>query len=198
MKSVRLSKEMRSDIMKSIRNEFVKNFLESKGFKSDTDLQEKIFYSREESLIFLWKRVYGSQEAVLKEVPRDLLDMHNFSVSVTGAPSQISHLSTRLPRPYTGKHTHGVDMVIDYGEYLLAFSDHIDLMAIQEDLKKETDSLMAEVANVVNSVTTTKQLVELWPSAENFIPAYITDPDKGIQLPALLISRLDEKLAGAR
>lgn len=36
----------------------------------------------------------------------------------------------------------------------------------------------------------------VWPTAEAYIPAHMADPARGINLPALHISRLDEKLKG--
>ena len=75
----------------------------------------------------------------------------------------------------------------DYVKYEKVLESHGDWL-------KERRNLNTEITTVLNSVNTTKQLIEVWPEVEKFLPAHIADPNTGIKLPALKVSRLNEKL----
>lgn len=60
--------------------------------------------------------------------------------------------------------------------------------------QQKRSEFKSEVNDILHAVNTTKQLVEAWPEIEQFIPAYLVDPSKAINLPAIPTSRLNEKL----
>lgn len=54
---------------------------------------------------------------------------------------------------------------------------------------------MQQVRQVVDAVNTTKQLLEVWPEAEQFIPEDIRDPST-ITLPSVNIADLNNQVKG--
>tara|TARA_R110000822_G_scaffold35050_2_gene98994 strand:+ start:771 stop:1328 length:558 start_codon:yes stop_codon:yes gene_type:complete len=75
-------------------------------------------------------------------------------------------------------------VVLDLQKLEKANSDWITLKSIFKE----------EIQQIISSVNTTQQLVDIWPEAEQYLPAYACDPSKGIKLPALKTSRLNEAL----
>ncbi len=57
--------------------------------------------------------------------------------------------------------------------------------------------LRREIKPILESFNTTKQLLDTWPSMEKFLPPNIANPEKGINLPALNLSRLEQKIGGS-
>ena len=51
----------------------------------------------------------------------------------------------------------------------------------------------SQVRQTLDSVNTTKQLVEVWPEVEEHLPESVKDPSK-IQLPSVNIQSLNEQL----
>jgi hypothetical protein len=57
----------------------------------------------------------------------------------------------------------------------------------------ELSNYIQEVRQVLDGVNTTKQLLEVWPEVEKFLPEGITNPSK-INLPSVSIASLNNKL----
>ena len=66
------------------------------------------------------------------------------------------------------------------------------LSAYEAELTKYTQS----VRQVLDGVNTSKQLMEVWPEVEKFLPQGVTNPSK-INLPAVSIAGLNSKLGSA-
>lgn len=65
----------------------------------------------------------------------------------------------------------------------------------KHDLWLEEKRLLSrETSQILDAVSTTKQLLEVWPQIKPLIPAYIFDPSDAINLPMIPISRLNERL----
>ena len=90
-------------------------------------------------------------------------------------------------------------------EYVISKSDSFykDYKQKLEVLKKEVEKrneyesslhkFQAQVRQTLDSVNTTKQLVEVWPEVEEHLPESVKDPSK-IQLPSVNIQSLNEQL----
>lgn len=68
----------------------------------------------------------------------------------------------------------------------------------QEDWKLKVGNLVKQTQQIVESVNTTRQLMDIWPEVVNYFPDYIRDPST-ITLPALVAdtSALNEALASS-
>ena len=190
MKSVRLSNDMRVDILSSVLKEYTRNLLAGLGAEKEDDLRKAWQDEEKRVLSGLWDKVYGYPT---EEVPAWMLRDDNFSVAVEG-------LSVFRGACVEGKpgRKYGADIILTLVQHDELFAPMFELIAITDKFKEDVKQMKSEVNSILNSVNTTKQLVELWPAVEQYIPAYIADPDKGVNLPALLISRLDEKLQGTQ
>lgn len=62
------------------------------------------------------------------------------------------------------------------------------------DWRKKLVQMRSEVSDYLEQFTTTNQIRELWPEIADYLPAHIADPVRAIQLPALPVSRLNERL----
>lgn len=66
------------------------------------------------------------------------------------------------------------------------------LMPLIDDAKKAVASLRGDLTSTIYSVNTTKQLIEMWPEAEELIPASVAK--KVVGLPAVPIGVLNERV----
>jgi hypothetical protein len=186
IKSVRLSERSRESILKSMSEGFELNYFSGKEYKSKAELSQRITEEHGRVMLDLWYTLYGSLD--FSKVPQSLLSGSPFSVGC-GNLVEVARLGKKFPGS-----REGVDAVLDEEDWLATFAL---LYALKEDLKDFESALKEfskEVKVILEATNTTKQLVEVWPAAEQYIPASIADPERGINLPMLAISRLDEKL----
>lgn len=194
-KSVRLNNDARRSICASILQEFAANFrrthqlAEPDEYGSYEPLKNAMLRSAMEQV---WDDKYGRDVLkTLSELPPALRPTDtSFSVSneVTKRQMQV----TIKGKP--GRLASGVDFVLTEEEWEYYFKEWERVCQEVDRLSAETTAFRAEVMAVLDSVNTTKQLLELWPSCEKFIPAHLYNPELGIKLPALHISRLEERL----
>lgn len=59
---------------------------------------------------------------------------------------------------------------------------------------KTRNRIKDEFEDYLNQFNTTKQIRDGWPELVDFLPAHLADPEKVIQLPAIRVSRLNERL----
>lgn len=193
MKSVRLTKYARESILQSVMDGFEHNYFKDRVYDSPSKLADASIAAREAAMILLWDKTYGKHAEKLASIPKQLLSGSSFSVATDNGNH---HESLNLKgRP--GKCTSGVDVLLTQEEWEVVFAERIRLQGEYAEWDKEQKSFRKEVWQILESVNTTAQLVELWPSAEQYLPANLADPEKGIKLPALHISRLNEKLGVA-
>jgi len=199
-KSVRLSIFLRDAILTSVMEEFTANCLKPLGFTTVEQLRGAI---KDEGFAIareLWRRCYGGLE--ISRVPRWALNNSNqFTVAMEGDTSKTFasyvHLTAdkrvsadRLPCKQA------IDLLVSEEEWVALFDRKNMLEELKQKHQDEHTALRQEVKPVLDSFNTTKQLLETWPSMEKFLPANIADPDKGINLPAISLSRLEEKING--
>lgn len=186
MKSIRLARYSREEILNSVMREFTKTYFAKVPYKTEGELRKTIHTEYTKVMAELWNNCYGHID--LSNIPSWMLDSYDFSISVAGTSRVESCALAKKPGKRGAIDVVLVDEVI--------FSEYDSLRAELSAYNKEFKSYLSEVKTVLDSVTTTKQLVELWPTVEQYIPAHLADPEKGVKLPALHISRLDERLRG--
>jgi len=179
--------------------EFSLNYLQPYGFKTGKELTEGIRLEGYAIARTLWFKSYHHIE--LDKVPRWAWNTKNkFTIAMEEDTSKMYEAyvhetfdrveAKRLPsKP-------AVDVLIPKTSWDKLFSRRETLLKLSVDYDKARWELQQEVKPVLDSFNTTKQLLETWPSMEKFLPANIADPDKGITLPALSLSRLEAKING--
>ncbi len=188
MKSVKLSISSRSEILRSIMEGFKENYFKGKPYDNEQSLRDAASGERIEVMTGLWERTYRG--VCLAGVPEWMLKTESFSIKIEGSNRVELAWLPRMP----GKCS-AIDVILDAKEECL-FAEYDRLVAELNDYQKSCQEFEREVCQILNSVNTTKQLVELWPTAEQYLPAHIADPELGVKLPALTVSRLDERLKG--
>lgn len=63
--------------------------------------------------------------------------------------------------------------------------DYLKLDAIEDTFIKESHKAVGKITSILFSVNTVSKLIEVWPDVEEFIPVHISNPNSGINLPAL-------------
>lgn len=71
-----------------------------------------------------------------------------------------------------------------YIKYLERIKEAKEVDLVMKGWQKNRNEFQGKVLEVLNSVNTTKQFVDVWPEAEKFIPDDVRDPST-INLPAL-------------
>lgn len=199
IKSVRLSEFLRGTILKSVMQEFSLNFLKPHGFEAPEHLKEAIAAEGYSAALSLWHKCYGDID--FDQIPKWALDKSNqFTVAMENDTS-----NTFACRVHWGKDKvqaerrpckPAIDILLSPEDWTTWLGRREYLEALKEQHNVEYNKLRSEIKPVLDSFNTTKQLLETWPSVEKFLPANIADPDKGINLPALSLSRLEAKING--
>lgn len=191
IKSVRLTKDSRIEILDSIMAQYEISYFEEETYKNEDKLRDAIRGELDDTLCRLWMATYGEYIRLLVQLPEALLATGAFQV-ISGSRCE-SKVLKGMPAP-----TCAASLVLEAEEFDKVFAPVIELREALKEFEGAYKSFRKEALTVLEAASTTKQLVELWPTVEKFIPAHIADPDRGIQLPMLLVSRLDEKLGGAQ
>lgn len=191
MKSIRLARYSREEILDSVLREFEKTYWKELGFEHRAEHRAATADVLDSAMAAIWQKCYGHLD--LSGVPTYLLSGSPFSVA-----NESSETRMRALKNMPGTSSSGVDILLSVAEWDSFFAEYDRLEAMVKPWETEYSTFKKEVWATLESVNTTGQLVELWPSAENYIPAHLADPEKGINLPALHISRLDAKLGGAK
>jgi len=139
-------------------------------------------------MISLWDSVYGQYLPALNTLP-DFFLRKNSLFSISGGTNRY-YTITLKNRP--GK-DNAVDILFEPEDWDLHFAEVISLIKEEEEYKKNLSEFKIEIKSIIESVSTTKQLVELWSNAEEFIPATLIDPNN-INLPAINVSQINAKL----
>ena len=188
-KSIRLSNFLRDDIIDSVLRAYKVNLLAEKDLCDWKDVDRLLAMHKEAAMVPLWGRKYGKYVEALRGIPEELLSNRPFKVmNLRGDCTEI------LIKGFPGNAA--VDMRIDDDDWDSVFKNYNDLLKWKKESEDKCTEFRKEVTPVIYSCNTTQQLVEVWPGIEKFLPANIADPDKGIRLPMLAISRLEEKLNG--
>lgn len=182
MKSIKLSESKRNDILSLILNVWEQN-----NKRPDVEKAQKNAAQRYYELgVPLAVRELEHQSVVKPFLRKGT----SFMVSIQGSMHRFT-LPCERPLPKENGHTPCIlvlDEALPESEMLILVTDQYN------DWKKQRETIWREAKEILASVSTTKQLIELWPQVEPFLPAYLVDPSKGVNLPAIPVSRINEKL----
>lgn len=180
IKSVRLTHAIRSNIIDAMMAQWViKNPCPHNIKEMEIKIGEAI-----------WKANFGKLP-LNKIPPRMLKHSDTIKVQVSGTVKKYS-LETNRPHPFSSDYNEAIVQVFD--QPTPAMLKLIDATQEIEQWEKEKKEFCEEITVILNSVGTTKQLVELWPEAEQYLPPFAADPSKIVNLPALATSRLNAAL----
>lgn len=199
MKSLRLNQQLRDAI--------VNNFADKRSKAQPRPLETITRKSLKEDLAnSVYVSVYGNVD--LSKVPEDMLNVEHyvkvqFPSSDPKEEGTIESLS--FGRDGEGKSIYKPATRNSKVEYVLTKSDPLykEYKRKQKIFKQEQEAIkeydndhkryIQQVRQVVNAVNTTKQLLEVWPEAEQFIPDDIRDPST-ITLPSVNIADLNSQI----
>ncbi len=177
MKSIRLTNDMKLDILKSILSKW-----------EETNIKPDIYKAANVFGMYLWSSKYGKYKKQIDALPIELFHTSRYiKFCVDGQVDQVT-VSEYIPSEYGG---------IIYKSIKSSNSQYTKYNKVADDFKdwqESRRSIQREAEAIINSVNTSKQLVEVWPDVEPFLPAHIADPDKAIRLPAITVSRLNERI----
>lgn len=199
MKSLRLNRQMRDAIVKN----FGEKRLQANPRPDETLTRESI---SAELANYCHNKVYGGMS--LKGVPEDMLYFSDyikvrFPKSEGGDEDKIECLyfekidkHNRERKPSTRLSRVEYDLTKSDEGYKKYKRDMKFFKKEQQEIKDydaDHSRYMQQVRQVVDAVNTTKQLLEVWPEAEQFIPEDIRDPST-ITLPSVNIADLNNQV----
>jgi len=182
MKSVTLTKQMREDILTSVLDKW-----------AEINTEPDLVLANHNFATWLWRDYYKKERDLFDDIPNGFLNISKeMRFCVNGEVKEVSlkegfgkpvdWVSYRSPVLKTIRDTHK-----EYTKYEKVSDAHNRWRALWKEVSRETRAIL-------ESVNTTRQLLELWPQSEPFLPAHIADPDRAIRLPAIQMSRLNERL----
>ncbi len=179
-KSVRLSNAIREDIKQSMLNAWIaRNPIPFDLDKMSNNIADAI-----------WKKHYG--KLPLNKIPKHMLKASNsVKIQIAGAVKSF-RMSEERPYEIQGSYTEAILEVHD--ESPQNISEYFDAKQKVSEWEKVKTEFIEEITVILDSVNSTGQLIQLWPEAEQYLPPFAADPSKGINLPALKTSRLNEML----
>jgi hypothetical protein len=179
MKSIRLSNDIRDNIILAMVAACKKNNPEPYDLKKERECVGET----------LWNDLYGHLS--FNKIPDTMLRIHK--VVKISIRDKVSQWPLTISRPVKAEDfSKSVDAVYDEAPGFIL--DYWDMAKAWDKWDKALTEFQCEITQIIYSVNTTKQLVDLWPEAEDYLPAFANDPSKGINLPALKTSRLNEAL----
>jgi Nucleotide modification associated domain 5 len=187
-------------ISASLRDHVVKGLLRHR-FNSEQLIIDELLTKAEEvkerRLLTGYGTVYTvAESAELMKKRSWFRNVQKVKVQVEDEDVQEVHFSSSLPVPYEhGKeYSPGIAAIIkldcDYFK-LKAEEDAIreNVKAQQQQLQKDRDALYVRAVSVIESVTTVKRLIEVWPEVQDFLPEENAGPQGGV--PAVLVADLN-------
>jgi hypothetical protein len=181
IKSIRLNAAIRTDIIKAMTESWEK----SNPSPVDIELLDEKIGD------FIWEFYYGKLD--FSKIPSDMLHMEK-RVSISCA-NKVYVFNMSVLRPYpTSPNRYGLRLIDALDTIPLYVQDYILATAKSIEWNDNRNEFKSEITTIVESVTTTGQLVNMWPEAEQYLPPFASDPSKAILLPALKTSRLNALL----
>lgn len=182
VKSIRLSGQKREDILDSVMTQWAENNKAPDKTKAEHELSE-YYYSQSVNSKLISKLEEKSVQPFLKKG----------EIILVQVAQEFYRLHLKEEKPLKDNSFHPkCCLVLDKKPEIHEAYDKIGVE--YSKYWDERCKFKSEVSGILDTVNTTRQLVELWPEIEKFLPAYLADPSKGVQLPAIPTSRLNQKL----
>jgi hypothetical protein len=192
MKSLRLNKELRTNIL----NSFLDKYKSSNPEPEVGDLSK----AQQVAAINAQKAIYGKYEGLL---PDEFVVISN-NIQVRLPNGSVQHW-------YFGSDEEGESIYLlmskeskvkyvftdndpIYAEYRKVADAVKQQQAVYDEWVKGYKKFKSEVTQVLESVNTTGQLVEVWPESLPFIPQEISDPSK-INLPSVNFAEINKVIS---
>ena len=197
VRSVRLSQYLKDTILASVLTEFEANNLAPHGFKSTKEVEDAADQHRRGKMMTLWDTYYG--EIDFSSVPDwALVRGNSFSVAQEDDTSKVFVIKLVAAGGRQLPCKGSIDALLTKERWEAIFKKSDELLGVKEACEAGRLELRKEVKPILDSFGSTRQLLDTWPSLEKFLPANVADPDKGVNLPALSLSRLEEKINGRK
>ena len=176
IQSVRLTNAIRDNIKQAIENKY-----EEQHPKPET--------SEEQFGDYCYKTAYGDID--VSHLPKTLFNWCT-TIKVNAAGERHNY---RMSKERPVAHDRSWEII----EATVTADDKklIKLQKEQQNIEtwyEQKREFLKEVNELLRLVNTSKQLLELWPEVEPYLPPHIADPSRAVQLPAIPISRLNERL----
>jgi hypothetical protein len=191
MKSIKLNAANRAEIKEALLAAFAKNYFKDTSFEDVSDVSAAANKAFRKGMHSAWLKAYGAWSFHIDQVPKGLISSASFKVGVENEPNLIKALTD--PK-FPGKPS-GVDILLTREEHDTMFADFLELDSLREKFRYDAKKFEKEVVQVLESVTTSRQLLEVWPTVEGYIPEHLYNPDKRFNLPAIRVEDLDAKLS---
>lgn len=180
MKSIRLNESIRNSILNSILGKWKENNPTPELSKAEHTLIYKF-----------WKKKYGKYQEHFDAIPIDVFKTKQaFLLQINGQIEKFG-LNKPLPSVDSGYRGEVLGIIEDTNTEYKKFKKVKDA---HEKWFHEHNELKVEAETILASVNTTKQLLEVWPEVEPFLPPHVADPSKAVNLPAIPVSRLNERI----
>lgn len=182
IKSVTLTKAMREDILHSV----IKRWKETNKEPDKKEASHKF-------AVWLWGDYYKKVKDKFDGVPKKFLNLRaDLKFCVDGEVDQVSFKKgDEMPCDWAAYYGPILKTITsshkEYSKYKSVVGKWDVWLGSGREVEMETKAIL-------DSVNTTRQLLDLWPQCEPFLPAHIADPDKAIRLPAIQVSRLNERI----
>ena len=204
MKSIRLNKDIRTQIVANIKKAYLNNNTRPEVNDSrETDLNEVIlkhynskykeaFAAYEDpklkpfinySNYFCIRNDTGALTYIYFGNDEKGNTIHRPTPKNSGAFIDLSNPDTKIPA--------SIQKVIDANKKIKKQCRKEREEQSKYDL--ELSKYLSEIRQVLDGVNTSKQLLEVWPEVQKFLPEGINNPSK-INLPAISIASLNNKL----
>lgn len=181
-KSVRLNVSIREDIKKHIEMKY-----QESNPAPVADATEVVNYH--------YKKTYGDPEILLQSVNNALFCLSKEIILNVGGERRSIQLNNEVP-VIPSQSWSKIDLTIPVDCKLWAkYQKNYDALS---DWKEEKKQFLREIGELLYSVNTSKQLLELWPEVEPYLPPHVADPSSAVRLPTVVVSRLNERLQGEK
>lgn len=198
MKSIRLNKELRAEIISNIRQAYtIKN-------------KEPVLPDPKKDLLITIEDIYRKRAKAIEDkviaaglTKEYLKKSHYFNISIngetfsnhfrdaSGSKEYLTQVNPTTSYLFTDDNLTDKECIQAVKIYKAARKKERPLRQKRSEWVKVRNNYIADVVNVLAGVNTTGQLLEVWPEVEKFLPKGITDPSS-INLPAVSINQLNK------
>jgi hypothetical protein len=192
MKSLRLNKELRTTIL----NSFLDKYKSSNPEPEVGDVSK----AQQKAAINAQKAVYGKYEGLLPD--EFVVKSNNIQVRLPngsiqhwyfGYDEEGDSIYLLMSKESKVKYVF-TDNDSIYAEYRKVADTVKQQQTVYDEWEKGYQKFKSEVTQVLESVNTTGQLVEVWPESLPFIPQEISDPSK-INLPSVNFAEINKVIS---
>ena len=181
-KSIRLNEAKRYDIVKSVMEAWKNNNPEP-DYKSENTKAANFYYKLATEQI--------SNKINDKSISQYINKKNKFNVQISGIMYQFE--LDDIPLPITKDH-YTIPCILVLDEKCPSHKKYEELELEHQKWSNLKSQMFSETKELIETCQNTGQLLEMWPQIEPLLPAYLADPEKGVKLPSIPVSRLNERL----